>query len=104
MNAEIDKRTAAGLRLSCEPAALAGDTASSYPAAASTVDIAHFSVCNILFEVFCGIAVAVVSHCHKSFARRLRCVLHSRNLFNRHCIGLLRKYVKSLFKSVNSDN
>ena len=103
MNAEVNERAAAGLRLSGEPAALAGDSASPLPAAASAVYLAHFAVVNELLRKLRRVGEAVVSHDHERLARSLSGVIHLHDLFDIDGIRLLAENVLARLESGNRD-
>ena len=103
VNAEVNERAAAGLRLGGEPAALSGNSASPLPAAASAVYLAHFAVVNELLRKLRRVGEAVVSHDHERLARSLSGVIHLHDLFDIDGIRLLAENVLARLESGNRD-
>ena len=103
VNAEVNERAAAGLRLSGEPAALAGDSASSLPAAASAVYLAHFAVVNELLRKLRRVGEAVVSHDHERLACSLSGIIHLHDLFDIDSVRLLAENMFARLEGGNRD-
>ena len=104
MNAQIDQRTAAGLSLGGEPAALAGDTAAADPSAASAVDVAALAGGDDLLQVLGVGVVAVVSHDHENAVVLFACRLHFLRFLNGNGVRLLAEYVQTALHRVNGDD
>ena len=103
MYSEIDKRTAARLSLCGEPAALAGDTAASLPAAARGVYFTHFAVVYVLFHECADLHITVVSHDHKYLAVLFGGSLHLFGFGDAYGVRLFTENMKSVIECLNGN-
>ena len=104
MHAQVDQRTAAGLSLGGEPAALAGNTPAALPATATGVNLAHLAIFDKLLQELSLGRIAVISHNHQHPVIGLCGSLHFQCFFHIDCIGFLAEDMQALVQRLHRND